>query len=702
MAVNAELNALGQQRLDIPHLRLVESGVRYDFDALAYSLVGDASYIVKGFEVLSIDLGVTEATKISIKTAGSRLLHPLASESGSVFAVPSNRPIEVLDPNLSSRMQGSCQPNSVNFIGIDLIRSADSSTADVVQFLDPSQNTESPIKVPLRRTLDYKFIITKTDFSYNRSVAPIAIVTTDAQNRVTAFKDARSLLGRLNPGGSYNNDISVYGWPGGRLESSTNAIAGDKSLTSLKSWMNAVMTRLHELGGGQYWFSLAADRNVHFHTGTTVFNSTGESFEIITGTPNHLHWQGLSFSFDNSPTFTLTIADQLTSVAGLTDLVSGECIYADIDRTTSGIVTAQKGNLSTLGGSLRPGARWIIASRIGSNYYVNGQPYPIGTNFVLATTSHTGVTKISIDATGSPNPIAVGLNTDVSTAYGTATCSGISHNLDRGAAHTLTSASDILIGRGASAGDNNVLVVTTGQHGTVVSGGGDNTIAHLSTRTNSGSSALNATHLDLNAACKFEGTNSWSLVPITVLPLAPTSGVKYFTKKTITYKDDCQFLLDHFGTDWTYNDSAKTLTRTATGPYPIDSVSNLTLGDRVLVNASGCLYNGVYSITILGTTSPNVAMVMTRTTDCGGLTGANTLNLGYDLFDGSAVHILQGTVYSNTNYILNAPKKGSSILLDGSIGFTFNPISSLAKNSDQMCIMWFDGSYTAIATSPEY
>ena len=301
MAVNAELNFLGQQRVDIPALRMLESGVRYDFDALAYSLVGEASYIVKGFEVLSIDLGITEATKISVQVAGSRLLHPLASESGSIFAVPSNRPIEVLDPNLSSRMQGACQPSSVNFIGIDLIKSADSSTADIVQFLDPSQNTESPIKVPLRRTLDYKFIITKTDFSYNRSVAPVAIVTTDAQNRVTAFKDARSLLGRLNPGGSYNNDISVYGWPGGRLESSTNAIAGDKSLTSLKSWMNAVMTRLHELGGGQYWFSLAADRNVHLHTGKTFFNGTGESFEIITGTPfDHLHWQGLSFSFDNS------------------------------------------------------------------------------------------------------------------------------------------------------------------------------------------------------------------------------------------------------------------------------------------------------------------------------------------------------------------------------------------------------------------
>ena len=713
MATNSEINALSQQRLDIPHLRFFESGVRYDLDSLAYMLVGEAQYVVKGFELLGVAVG-SDATKITFKVAGSKVIHPLASESGSIFSVPSNRANEILDPSTNTRMSGSCQPSSINYIGIDLKRSADPSTADIVQFLDPSQNTESSQKVPLRRTIDYVWIISQTDFTFNKSICSVAIVVTDNKNTVSSITDVRPILCRLTPGGSVSSEINPYSWPGGRPDStlsSTNAIAGDKALRDLKTWMNAVMTRLWELGGGEQWFSPTADRNVNLNTGGSVFSSTGESFEVVAG---NLHWQGLSFSYDNSQQFTTTITDQLTSVAGLTDLASGECIYVDLNRTSTSPIVAQKGSLSTLGLPNKPGSRWVIASRIGSNYYVNGQPWPIGSSFSLATTTHAGVTKISIDAVTTPNPIAVGLNTNISTGYGVATCSGVSHNLDVGSAHTLTSSGDLLIGRGSAAGDENVVIKTEGQHfGVTVQGTGDVGAPHLSTRTGGGmpygSPTYNSTHLDLDGLTRFEGTRSWNLVTIDILPLAPLqtvvypSAIKYFAKQTKTFKPSCRVMINNGAAFWTPDYAVGTLTRINPGVVSVDDVT-LNVTDSVLVNIAGFEGNGIYTLTIQGD-GVSVHAVLTRRIDAGGPNSASVLGIGYDFFDGVTVKVTAGTNYHDTYWVLNTTQITDSILLNGTMVWIFDPLStSLPEflNSDQMCIMWWDGSYCPIATSPTY
>jgi hypothetical protein len=719
MASNGEFNWLGQQRADAPHLKMVESGVRGDLDALAYILVGEQPMVVKGFELLSSPIGL-EASLITFKVASSKILHPLASESGSIYAVPSSRANEVIDPNMNSRVQGSIQPGTVNYIGIDLKRSSDATTADSVMFLDPSQNKEAAQKVPLRRTLDHVWIVSQTSFSFNRSVCPVAIVTTNNLNVVTAFQDARPLLGRLNPGGSNSSDVSLFSWPGGRpnVESSTTSpIAGDKSLTSLKTWMSAVMSRLHELGGGQYWYSLAADRNVHLHTGSTVFTSTGESFEVVLGTPNHLHWQGLKVAFDNSPQFSITVADQLTSVVGLTDLASGECIYVDIDRTSSSAIYAQKGQLSTLGGSSRPGQRWVIASRIGDQYFVSGQPWPIGSSFSLATTAHAGVIKTNIDM-ASPNPVAATIVTS-GAASGVVTGKGLSNNLDMGTIRTYDFSSNLLIGRGTAAGDDNVVIKTDSQtKGTIIQGNGGINYPYLSVSRGSitggqygtGGTGLpaNSTPLAMNGS-RFEGTRSWAIEAIDVLPKAPAGGagysapeIKYFYKRAKTFKADCRVMLQSSGGGaWTYNNTAKTLTRNNINPFPIDSVT-LGLNDSVLVNINGELYNGIFQVTQLGTSDPGgVPMVLTRTETCGGIYSATYMSLGYDVFDGTSVNVTEGAVYGGTSWVLNWVRKGGP-LLDGTELVNWTQIVASDKNCDQLCVMWFDGSYTAMASGPEY
>jgi|WetSurMetagenome_2_1015567.scaffolds.fasta_scaffold26051_4 hypothetical protein len=713
MAVNAEVNWLGQQRVDVPHMRLVESGVRYDFDALSYALVGDAGFIVRGFEVLGSPIGA-KANAIIVRAAGSKIIHPLASESGSVFAVPTDRSNEILDSTINARMQGSCQPSSTNYIGIDLKRSADATTADIVQFLDSSENEETPQKVPLRRTLDYVWVVSQVDFTFNRSLIPWAIVTTDDKNAVTAFTDARSLLGRLAPGGSVTTEIIPYGWPGGRPKNevtATSVIAGDKSLRSLKEWMNGVMTRLWELGGGQYWYSLTADRNVQLHTGATVFTSTGESFEVVSG---NLHWKGVSFGFDNSTRFTVDVADQLTDVAGLTDLADGECIYVDLDRSTVSTIWAQKGSLTSLGGSSRPGQRWVIASRIGSSYYVSGQPWPVGGSSSIATVAHYGMIRTNLDA-DTPAPVAASIDTSTDGIQGSVTGAGVSRNTDIGSARLYNSAGDLQIGRGEDAGDQDIKIVTDGQRSTMVMGQGDEDYPILQvvrgggTYGNSPQSGFTpgCTPFDLgNGIAQFEGGHAWSLKSIMYLPVRPTlsnalvlprvSQVKYFLKQNKVWKYPVVWMacsLDGF--TWTWNGTTKTLTRTDTGELVFDVANSPSLADRVLINVDGFAYNGIYTVSNLGGGSEYAEL--TLDIDSGGVGSVEALGLGFDIFDGSAVRITSGDHYGGMCAVMDAPAIAQTV--DQSVYLWRSTDSTTV---DEYCVMWEDGSYTTLASGPEY
>lgn len=707
MAVNAEFNWVGQQRVDIPHLKMIESAVRYDFDALSYCLVGQAAYVIKGFEIIGTPIG-SEAKNLSFKVGGSRIIHPLATESGSVFAVRSDRVNETLDPTINIRMEGSCQPNSINYIGIDLRRQSDDTTADVIQILDPGSNTEFSAKLPLRRTLDYVWMVSQTDFTYNKSIAPIAIAITNAQNVITTINDARSLLGRLSPGGSNTNDVNPYGWPGGRPLSegaTTSTIAGDKSLTDLKTWMNAVMTRLWELGGSQYWYSLSADRNVHLHTGAAVFSSSGESFEIVSG---NLHWQGLSFSFDNSSTNSIAIQDQLTSVVGLTDLADGECLYCDLDRSSIFSITPQKGVLKTLGGSNRPGQRWVIVSRIGTKYYVNGQPYPIGSSFAVATTVHNGTVKTNIDLT-SANPVVATVVTDAGAAQRVVTGSGLSNNTDVGTAHTYTTSSDLKLGRGMAAGDDNILITTTGNRRTVIQGMGTSSYAYLKIQsgdglsgpTSPGNQRIDSTPFDIDDFTQFQGTGNWNINNVMVLPVSPSYGaIKYFSKFSKTFRENCNLIMLGPPSEWgvTYDDEGQTLTFNSTGVTTIDGV-DLIGDERICVNVSGAGYNGIYVCTTAAV-DVETTTVLTRAIDAGGPSSATDLGLGFDIFDGVSVKIIDGTAYTNTYWSVNAPSVNSSIPIDGS--FNWNFVSSDNSTSDQMAVMFWNGTYTVLCSSPVY
>lgn len=409
MSVLRQENWLGQQRVDIPHLRAIESSICADFDVLAGRILTNLTpVVISGFDAIPTGAVGQPASSLQINVANATVMHSLATESGTIFWVPSTRAIEVLNAS-NTRLKGSFTASATNYIGFDLVRTADATTTDLVQFLNPLTNLETPKSVPLGRTLDYVIYVSTQDFSTTPNICPLAIVTTDASNNVLTLKDARNLYFRLGSGGSSANALSSYSWPGGRSELGTNADfnSGDKVIRSQFDWMDAIMTRLWEVGGGEYWYSATGWQNVQLlRNGTTVFVSTGDYFEW-SGT--NLHWRGLRAVFNNSTGWFNDIADQLTDNPGQTDLADGQCIYIDLDRTTNRTggtsLVAVKGTTATVGNPIIPGSRMILAWRSGTLIFTRGNSYSVGAQFVVATTSAVGVVKLHAASLSPATPV---------------------------------------------------------------------------------------------------------------------------------------------------------------------------------------------------------------------------------------------------------------------------------------------------------
>jgi len=461
MAVKRQVSWNAQQRVDVPFLRAIESAVAADFDLLAGTIMANRiPAIVSGFNLITS--GITQPGALQIQVAGGVLMHYYATDAGTIFQVDANRPNEVLS-STNPKIQGSFLPNQTNYIGLDFSRANDPTTADAIQFYDTDQGAEVTKTVPLGRTLDYTIIISASDFDSNSGVCPLSKVTLDANSSITSVQDARNILWRLGTGGSTPNTKNTYSWPAGRNEatSADPFLGGDKAIGSMKSWMDSIMTRAWELGGGEYWYSSAADRNVVMVRTGSPFSSNGEYFEW-TGT--NLHWQGVAITFSNSTGIYNEVVNQTTDAAGTTDLADGECLYVDLDRTLtrtrggSTALIAQKAALALLGTPSVPGSRWILAWRYGSSIFTRDQSYAIGSSFKLATTSAAGNVKLSATDSLAVSPAAVAT---VDSATFVAYAGGLSRGSD-----FFGGAGDLAIG--GYGNDHNITLTTTRNQDEVV------------------------------------------------------------------------------------------------------------------------------------------------------------------------------------------------------------------------------------------
>lgn len=459
MAVIGSGNFLGQMRIDVPHLRAIESSVCNDLDVLAGTMLGGRyPLILSGFTIPTANTIGSPAENLILNVEGGLIIHYFATDSGSILSVPANTSNENLN-SLNNKISGSFTANSTNYIGLDLVRKIDETTVDLTHFLDADTSQEFSEITPTRRVFNYTISISGQPFSANKNLVPVAVVETDSLNNVVTITDARPMMFRLGSGGDTPFAQNAYTW-GNRTENPVvydgtggDSFTGeDKSIASLKDWMDSVMTSIWELRGGSAWYSPNNRDNVKLLYGTPTLSSNGDNFNIVGGT---LTWSGLKVVFENSPATYNTIQNNSTGVS----LFSGQCLYVDIIREgpDGQTIVPVVSNIQTVGYSAVPGRRFIIAWRIGTLVYTRDRPYEVGRALPVATTTTLGISKLSGIPGSSTSPIVAALDIN-----GLAIASGLTRAGGVNGSGTLavgTQSSDTAVTIGRSG--NNTTVAST-------------------------------------------------------------------------------------------------------------------------------------------------------------------------------------------------------------------------------------------------
>lgn len=382
MSAIRQVNWLGQQRVDVFHVRALDSSVAADFDCLAGMIyAGSRPLIIAGVTIPTAGTLGQPAGNLLLRTAGALLVHPLATDSGTIFFLPDDADDEALN-STNGKVTGSFAASATNYVGIDLRRESDESTSDLTKFLDPNTSDEIGAEVPVGRVLQLKILISTLPFSSTSNIMPVAKIVTDSSSNVVSITDARNIMSRLGTGGDIPNATAGYPWPDATrfenpityssLSSADPFAGGDKGVGDFKSLVNALEHVLWEAKSGEAWYSRTTRDGTKLAMGSTVFGS-GDNFAWDVGTDT-LSWTGLSMLFENaSGGFKNDITD------GSLAFTDGQCLYVDVDRSTdpSPNLTVAVGNLMTLGAPTIPGSRFIIAWRNGDDVHIRDRPFEV-------------------------------------------------------------------------------------------------------------------------------------------------------------------------------------------------------------------------------------------------------------------------------------------------------------------------------------
>lgn len=138
MSVKRRLKFYSGIRVDIPHIRSLESSISYDFDSALRGIITGANspYVVKGFDIVNV-IGL-QSSNVQIAVADSVILHSTASESGTILQVPSTTPDETLNA-VNSKVTGSFQNGVINYVALDYRRVTDQDSIDQTAGWSPSE-----------------------------------------------------------------------------------------------------------------------------------------------------------------------------------------------------------------------------------------------------------------------------------------------------------------------------------------------------------------------------------------------------------------------------------------------------------------------------------------------------------------------------------------------------------------------------------
>ncbi len=338
MAILSTGNWLSEQRADISDIRRIESAVRNDFDETVTGIITNTTqgYFLRGFNIVTGGAIGGPANSLQLVVDPGAVLHIDASVSGTIFQVPTGTINQILNAASNPNVIGSFAANSTNYVGIDYNRFADPTTDVQKAIWNSSANDEISTIAPAAQTLTFVVYITTSVWADN--VLPIAIVTTDSNNNVLSITDSRWNLFSLETGGINPDPNYVYPWSEGRIQSpvtisATNSsldpfVGGDKQLTCLKDWMNAVMSEILEIKGTPYWFTgpstnppsppLPTLLSLFEDLGNTIITGTGEISAGIL--PNSLPILVTTGNIVANST-------QLSSLGSLVGLSNGDFIF---------------------------------------------------------------------------------------------------------------------------------------------------------------------------------------------------------------------------------------------------------------------------------------------------------------------------------------------------------------------------------------
>lgn len=263
MSVLARVNYLSQQRLDQSHLMGTDSFNAADFRAFQKVFAGIANnYIIRGLEITSV-----AGLSATIGLANSAIFCGLDNTSPFYIASADEPPVTITVPG--------GYPNIYIEAACQRVTGTKVNTA----FWDPSIPTNnnsagSEFLAPADFQEYVQLVITSNTTGFSPTSIKIAVVSTSS-SAILTVTPAREMFYRLGTGGATPNPNNNFGWSNNRHDAVVTGPASaigtqninnpylsadgvgavnDFAITSIKQWMDAVMTAIKSINGTPYWF----------------------------------------------------------------------------------------------------------------------------------------------------------------------------------------------------------------------------------------------------------------------------------------------------------------------------------------------------------------------------------------------------------------------------------------------------------------
>lgn len=299
MAVLGRVLLNSAERIDLPDLLSIDSYAAGDWRFFMQSLVGTTKpYILSGFDVINPGNAIG-LPSCSFRVADSIVYYPGAAAGPFFYGLPEGESAsEPLVPQLRT--------SATNYVYLTL--STFETSIDTRALWDPDRNGgdggEFTQDINTESVIQAQLGISTGSFPVN--TVPLAIIVVGA-TAITSITDARDLMFRLGTGGIAPDPQATFAFPAlpdadyarvetnGTMTSLSNPNpfqGGDKNIKTLKQWMDAIMTKIKELGGTTYWYEDTTTYSLFnlFHDAlATAWKSKG-SYTHSSSTPGELSW----------------------------------------------------------------------------------------------------------------------------------------------------------------------------------------------------------------------------------------------------------------------------------------------------------------------------------------------------------------------------------------------------------------------------